>query len=1089
MPATWCRLTALVGAAALTLGGASSATAEPLAASASTSLATAPATAPAAAVAASAPAVPVGTQSVDYRGIHLSVPSDWRVVDLDADPTRCLRLDIEAVYLGTPGAQQDCPAHRVGRADTIWLHPGSDRATVATTSSPTTVGALRAHTGSDRVARTKVARFTAQDVQVDATWGARESTVDDILATATTSSTTSSTSSTSTATRSGTPTATSTSPSTSTARTPSPALSAASVAAASGPRTFTGMGFDACAAPSLATMQAWLASPYRAAGIYIGGSMRACPDGNLSASWVSQVSSMGWGLIPIYVGPQAPCVNQTNLATIDPAKAAAQGKAAAVDAAGRAAFFGLGAGSPIYYDMEAYAPSASCTSTVLTFLTAWTQELHARGYTSGAYGSTASLMVDMSKAVGTAGFTAPDNVWFANWNGLQTVSDSAKYPEFRDTYWANGQRIHQYSTGSETWGGVNISIDANWVGGRLTGNPVPISYGAGIVGPGGPSFLFTGNMYYWKPNQGQGLQGRAYYTYTTYSADGSVEENGATWSPSLSTGLYAVSAYIPATGATARATYSVTDAKGTTTSSLDQSTLSGWAPLGTYLARSGTSVRVHASDSSTSSTTKQVGVDAMRFSLVATAPSAPTSVTAVPDNGRATVRWTAATANGSPVTSYTVKASPSGRTVTVSGSSTAATVTGLTNETAYTFTVTATNAVGPGPASTPSAAVRPSSFSHLVPVAPTRILDTRSGTTTNPVRTPLAAGAALTIKVAGAAGSPVPAGATAAAVNLTATAPQKAGFLSADSTATTGSSTANFAAGQTVANLLVGRLTSTGTLTIVNHSAGTVHVVADVTGYLTTSGTSNRWTNTTPTRLLDTRYGAKANTVRGALAAGASLTVKVAGVSGSPVPAGATAAAINLTATSPQRAGFLSADSTATTGSSTANFAAGQTVANLLVGRLTSSGTLTIVNHSGGTVHVIADVTGYVTTASTSNQWATSSPTRLLDTRYGTRTNAVRTALAAGASVTVKVAGVSGSPVPAGAKAATVNLTATAPKTAGFLSADSTATTGSSTANFAAGQTVANLLVGRLSSTGTLTIVNHSKGTVQVVADVTGYQR
>ena len=65
------------------------------------------------------------------------------------------------------------------------------------------------------------------------------------------------------------------------------------------------------------------------------------------------------------------------------------------DAAGRAAFFGLGAGSPIYYDMEAYAPSASCTSTVLTFLTAWTQELHARGYTSGAYGSTSSLMVDM----------------------------------------------------------------------------------------------------------------------------------------------------------------------------------------------------------------------------------------------------------------------------------------------------------------------------------------------------------------------------------------------------------------------------------------------------------------------------------------------------------------------------------------------------------------------------------------------------------------------------------------------------------------------------------------------------------------------
>ncbi|MGO4363511.1 hypothetical protein, partial [Terrabacter sp. RAF57] len=133
--------------------------------------------------------------------------------------------------------------------------------------------------------------------------------------------------------------------------------------------------------------------------------------------------------------------------------------------------------------------------------------------------------------------------------------------------------------------------------------------------------------------------------------------------------------------------------------------------------------------------------------------------------------------------------------------------------------------------------------------------------------------------------------------------------------ATTGSSTANFAAGQTVANLLVGRLTTSGTLTIVNHSAGTVQVIADVTGYLTTSGTSQRWTSTTPTRLLDTRVGTTSNPVRTAIAAGASLTIKVAGVTGSPVPAGATAAAINLTATSPRAAGFLSADSTATTGS------------------------------------------------------------------------------------------------------------------------------------------------------------------------------
>ncbi|GGM99907.1 hypothetical protein GCM10009721_28780 [Terrabacter tumescens] len=1083
MTAAWCRLTALAGAAALALGGATTATAEPVTASA-------PASASAVqAATAAAPALPVGTRAVDYRGVRVSVPADWPVIDLDADPTRCLRLDVKAVYLGRPRSQQDCPAHKVGRTETVWLHPGTDLATAATTSGTTSLGRLRAHTGSDPVARTKTARFAAQDVQVDATWGTAESAVDDVLATATTSSTTSSTATSPTTSSTTSSTPGSRAGASLTTASTGTAVTTATTVAASGPRTFTGMGFDACAAPSVSTMQSWLSSPYRAAGIYIGGSMRACPDGNLSSSWVSQVSTMGWGLIPIYVGVQAPCVNQTGLATIDPKQAAAQGKAAAADAAGRAAFFGLGAGSPIYYDMEAYAPSASCTSTVLTFLTAWTQELHARGYTSGAYGSTGSLMVDLSKAVGTTGFTAPDNVWFANWNGLQTLSDSAKYPAFRDNYWANGQRIHQYSTGSETWGGVNINIDANWVGGRVTGNPVPISYGAGIVGPGGPSFLFTGNMYYWKPNQGQGLQGRAYYTYTTYSADGSTEENGATWSPSLSTGLYAVSAYVPATGATANARYAVTDATGTKTTSLDQSTLSGWASLGSYFARNGTSVRVHASDSSTVSTTKQVGVDAMRFSLVATAPSAPTSVSAVPDNGRATVRWTAAAANGSPVTGYTVKASPSGATTTVSGSAASVTMTGLSNETAYTFTVTATNVVGPGPASSPSAAVRPSSFSHVVPVAPSRVLDTRYGTKANPVRTPISAGASLPVKVAGVAGSSVPAGATGVMVDLTASAPQRTGYLSAGWSSASNSSVIDFTAGRAVTNMHVGRLSSGGTLTIVNHSAGTVHVIADVTGYLTTSGTTNRWTSPAPTRILDTRSGTASNPVRTALAAGAWLTVKVAGVSGSPVPTGATAAAVHLTTTAPQKVGYLSVGATGSSASAVTNFPANRSVTNLLVSRLSSSGTLTIVNHSAGTVHVLADVSGYVTGASTSNQWATTAPTALLDTRYGTKANPVRTALGANASLTVKVAGATGSPVPAGAKSAAVNVIALAPRSSGRLTVDSMTASSTSTVSFVAGQTAGNLYVGRLSSAGTVTVTNHSSGTVQLVAHVTGYLR
>ena len=89
---------------------------------------------------------------------------------------------------------------------------------------------------------------------------------------------------------------------------------------------------------------------------------------------------------------------------------------------------------------------------------------------------------------------------------------------------------------------------------------------------------------------------------------------------------------------------------------------------------------------------------------VITAPGHPTGVTAIPGNGLAVVSWTPST-TGDPATSYTVTASPGGRTVTTTGTS--ATVTGLTNGTSYTFTVTATNAIGTSPASAPSAAVTP----------------------------------------------------------------------------------------------------------------------------------------------------------------------------------------------------------------------------------------------------------------------------------------------------------------------------------------------------------------------------------------------
>ncbi len=108
----------------------------------------------------------------------------------------------------------------------------------------------------------------------------------------------------------------------------------------------------------------------------------------------------------------------------------------------------------------------------------------------------------------------------------------------------------------------------------------------------------------------------------------------------------------------------------------------------------------------------------------ATLPDAPTDVTAVAGDGQATVSFTAPASNGgAAITGYTVTSNPGG--VTATGTGSPITVTGLTNGTAYTFTVAATNSKGNSAASAASAAVTPAAVTTY-----TVTFDANGGTNT-----------------------------------------------------------------------------------------------------------------------------------------------------------------------------------------------------------------------------------------------------------------------------------------------------------------------------------------------------------------------
>ena len=251
------------------------------------------------------------------------------------------------------------------------------------------------------------------------------------------------------------------------------------------PGGFTGYGFDQCNAPTQSAMDAWLTgSPYWAVGIYISGRSRACREQrNLTPTWVATQLRNGWRLLPITMGPQASCSTRFprygNDPTINPdpsriyAKARAMGRAEAGTTVAAARALGLAAGSTLWYDLEGFdTRKTSCRESAIQFMGAWTRRLHELGFVSGFYSSAASgiKMLDDVRVDRPTLITLPDHVWIADWNGRADVESSY----VRSDGWKPGGRVHQYAGDvSETWGGVRISIDRNFLDLGKGSTPAP----------------------------------------------------------------------------------------------------------------------------------------------------------------------------------------------------------------------------------------------------------------------------------------------------------------------------------------------------------------------------------------------------------------------------------------------------------------------------------------------------------------------------------------------------------------------------------------------------------------------------------------
>lgn len=351
---------------------------------------------------------------------------------------------------------------------------------------------------------------------------------------------------------------------------------------------------------------------------------------------------------------------------------------------------------------------------------------------------------------------------------------------------------------------------------------------------------------------------------------------------------------------------------------------------------------------------------------------------------------------------------------------------------------------------------------------PVRMLDTRAaigvGSTTR-----VAPGSVTVVDPASVAGVP-PERVTALALNVTAADGLTGGYLTVYpcATALPSTSNVNFGAGQTIPNFVLADLVAhPGLGTICIFSSASVHVIADVTGYvlndqdpLPTGGRYNSLP--TPARLLDSRNGAR-------LAAGETRAVRVLGAGGVP-GVGVSAAVLNVTAVGAAGPGYLTAFPCGTEppNASMVNYADAAPVPNAGIIGIGAGGEVCVF--SSAQADVLVDVTGYF--APNGLNLIGSPGIRLTDTRSGAPMPANQTTrFRLGSGFTAQLVNV-------------VIIEPSGPGYATIFPCDSSVPD-TSNLNFSTGQTVANGAFVRLGADGTFCV--RSTQEAHVIVDWAGF--